>query len=32
MVIFIMFSFLRKKLMALENNGFRYMITGYVIK
>ena len=28
MVIFIMFSFLRKKLMALENNGFRYMITG----
>ena len=28
----IMFSFLRKKLMALENNGFRYMITGYVIK
>lgn len=32
MVIFIMFSFLRKKLMALENNGFRYMITRYVIK
>ena len=32
MVIFIMSSFLRKKLMALENNGFRYMITGYVIK
>lgn len=32
MVIFIMFSFLRKKLMALENNVFRYMITGYVIK
>ena len=22
----------RKKLMALENNGLRYMITGYVIK
>lgn len=32
MVIFIMSSFLRKKLMILENNGLRYMITGYVIK
>lgn len=32
MVIFTMSSFLRKKLMILENNGLRYMITGYVIK